>query len=289
MAKRRLPLFLSAPSCYEMTMKKRFEGSIVWITGGGSGIGRALAEEFARQGANVVVSGRRRERLEETCEALKALGSDAMFVEADVTSDASLSLAVDAIVERYGRLDIAVANAGFAVSSRIENLDAATLRRQLDTNVVGLVSTARAAMPELRKSKGQIVLIGSVTSVFWAPGVGPYNASKAAVRALGRTLAIEMHGTGVGVTTIHPGFVESEINQVDNRGVYNPKRRDTRPAKLMWPSDRAARVMVRAIAQRKREFVFTWHGKFGFFLGKHLPGLVHFFMTRSGKKGLLEP
>lgn len=270
-------------------MKKRFQGSIVWITGGGSGIGRALAEELAREGANVIISGRRRERLEETRAALEALGSDAMAIEADVTSDSSLLLAVEQIIERYGRLDIAVANAGFAVSSRIENLDAATLSRQLDTNVVGLVSTVRAAMPELRKSKGQIVLIGSVTSVFWAPGVGPYNASKAAVRALGATLAIEMHGTGVGVTTIHPGFVESEINQVDNRGVYNPKRRDTRPGKLMWPSDRAAKAMAGAIAKRKREYVFTGHGKLGFFLGKHAPGLVHFFMTRSGKRGLLEP
>lgn len=270
-------------------MKKRFDGSIVWITGGGSGIGRALAEEFARTGAKVIVSGRRRERLLETLASLEALGSDAMALEADVTSEPSLLLAAEQIIERYGRLDIAVANAGFAVSSRIENLDADTLRRQLETNVIGLVSTVRAAMPALRKSKGQIVLIGSVTSAFWAPGVGPYNASKAAARALGATLAIEMHGTGVGVTTIHPGFVESEINQVDNRGVYNPKRRDTRPGKLMWTSDRAAKVMLKAIARRKREFVFTGHGRFGFFLGNHLPGLVHFFMTRSGKKGLLEP
>jgi NAD(P)-dependent dehydrogenase (short-subunit alcohol dehydrogenase family) len=268
-------------------MTKRFDEKVAWITGGGSGIGHSLALELARRGAKVAVSGRRRERLEEVVAELEAMGAEAMAAPCDVTDEPSLVAAKDAILARFGRLDLVVANAGFSISSRIERLDAETWRRQLDTNVVGLGSTIFVSMPELRKTKGQIVLVSSVSSMFWAPGVGAYNASKAAVRAIGYTLAAEMHGTGVGVTTIHPGFVESEIAQVDNRGVYDPHRKDTRPEKLMWSGERAAKVMADAIAKRKRDVVFTGHGKVGAFFGKHLSGLVFVGLTRTGRKGLI--
>lgn len=268
-------------------MTKRFDGKVAWITGGGSGIGRALALELARRGAKVAISGRRRERLEEVARELEALGAEALAVPADVTDEATLVAAKDAIVGRFGALDLVVANAGFSVSAPVESLDAAAWRRQLDTNVVGLGSTIYVAMPELRKSEGQIALVSSVSSMFWAPGVGAYNASKAAVRAIGYTLGAEMHGTGVGVTTLHPGFVESEIAKVDNRGLYHPERRDPRPAKLMWRSERAARVMADAIAKRKRDVVFTGHGKLGAFFGTHFSGLVHLGLTRMGPKRLL--
>jgi NAD(P)-dependent dehydrogenase (short-subunit alcohol dehydrogenase family) len=268
-------------------MTKRFEGKVAWITGGGSGIGRSLAVELARHGAKVAVSGRRRERLDEVARELEALGAEAVAAPCDVTDEPALKATKDAIVARFGRLDLVVANAGFSVSSRVEHLDAETWRRQLDTNVVGLGSTIFVAMPELRKTRGQIVLMSSVSSMFWAPGVGAYSASKAAVRAIGYTLAAEMHGTGVAVTTIHPGFVESEIAQVDNRGVLDPRRKDPRPASLMWSSERAAKRMVDAIAKRRRDVVVTGHGKIGAFFGTHLSGLVFAGLARSGPKGLL--
>ena len=116
-----------------------------------------------------------------------------------------------------------------------------------------------------------------------SPGIGAYAASKFAVRAIGQTLAAELHGSGVSCTTIHPGYIESEIAQVDNQGRFDPQREDRRPKNLMWPADRAARAMVDAIAKRKREYTFTGHGKVGAFAGRHMPGLVHFGMTRNRK------
>jgi len=115
-----------------------------------------------------------------------------------------------------------------------------------------------------------------------APGAGPYHASKYALRAIGQTLAMELHGSGISVTTIHPGFVESEIAQVDNAGQFQADRDDKRPAGLMWTSERAARTMVDAVWKRKREFVFTAHGKVAAWLGRHTPSLVHAVITRSG-------
>jgi NAD(P)-dependent dehydrogenase (short-subunit alcohol dehydrogenase family) len=260
----------------------RFDGLVVWITGGGSGIGRALAREFARQGADVAVSGRRTDRLQETIAEIEALGRRGLAVACDVRDDAAARAAVGAIAEHFGRLDVAVANAGMGVMGRFEQLTDAEWRRQFDVNVFGAVNTARHALPELHKTAGRLALVGSVAAMMCAPRAVAYSASKFALRAIGLTLSQELHGSGVTCTTIHPGFVASEIAQVDNQGRFEARRKDRRPRLLLWPTDRAARRMVRAIDQRRREYVFTAHGKTGAWLGRHLPGLMHFIMTRAG-------
>ena len=262
-------------------MAKRFDQQVVWITGGGSGIGLALAIEFAREGAAVAVSGRREERLTDAVQAIEAAGGVGLAVRCDVTDEASVAEATQRIVRELGGIDVAVANAGFAVEGRIEKLSAADWRRQLDTNVIGAAMVARYAIPHLRERKGRIALVGSIASMLAIPGLGAYSASKYAVRAIGQTLSAELHGSGVTCTTLHPGYVESEIAQVDNQGRFNADVADNRPKRFMWPADRAAKVMVGAVAKRKRELTFTGHGRVGAFAGRHLPGLVHFGVTRS--------
>ena len=255
-------------------MAKRFSDQVVWITGGGSGLGKAMAVEFARQGARVVVSGRREERLEEVVGLLNAVGSMGAAVPCDVTDEGAVEDAVQSILDTFGRIDVAVANAGYAVGGRIDSLSTAAWRQQFEVNVLGLVTTVRCALPALRKSRGRVVLIASVAAFLAGPGSGAYCASKAAVRSIGETLSAELAGTGISCTTIHPGFVESEISQVDNAGVYHPDKADTRPAALMWPADKASRVIVKAVHQRRREHVFTNHGRLAAFIGMHLPGLT---------------
>ena len=262
-------------------MAKRFENKVVWITGGGSGIGHALATQFAKEGASVAVSGRRDDRLQEVVDQISAAGGKALAVRCDVTDEASVAEAVQKVVRTLGGLDVAVANAGFAVAGRVEKLSAADWRRQLDVNVIGAAMTARYALPHLRERKGRLALVGSVSAMMPSPRFGAYTASKYAVRAIGQTLSAELHGSGVSCTTLHPGYIESEIGQVDNQGRFDAARQDKRPKKLMWPAERAARVMVDAIAKRKRELVFTGHGKLGAFAGRHMPGLVHMGITRG--------
>lgn len=260
----------------------RFEGLVTWITGGGSGIGRALALELARQGADVAVSGRRVDRLEAVIREIEALGRKAVAVACDVTDESSVREAVGSVIDEFGRIDIAVANAGWGLSGRFEALTADDWRRQFEVNVVGAASTIRAALPHLHKTQGRAVFISSVMGFLTTPGSGAYAASKFAIRAMGLTLSQELHGSGVSCTTISPGFVESEIAQVDNQQRFRADRQDRRPQKLMWPAEKAARVMAKAIYGRKREYVFTGHGKVAAFLGKHTPGLVHFALTRGG-------
>ncbi|MGB5811529.1 MAG: SDR family NAD(P)-dependent oxidoreductase [Polyangiales bacterium] len=262
-------------------MGTQFRDQVVWITGGGSGIGRSLALAFAESGAKVAVSGRRQERLQLVADEIEGSGGTARAIQCDVADERSVEAAAGRVVTELGRMDVAVANAGFSVAGRIEKLSADDWRRQLDVNVIGLAMTARYAIPLLKESEGRLVLVASVASMIATPGVGAYSASKYAVRSIGQTLAVELHGTGVSCTTLHPGYIESEIGQVDNQGRFDASREDTRPKKLMWTSERAATVMLDAIAARKREYTFTGHGKVGAFVGRHMPGLVHFGLTRG--------
>ncbi|PIV98507.1 MAG: short chain dehydrogenase [Deltaproteobacteria bacterium CG_4_9_14_3_um_filter_63_12] len=264
--------------------KRDFDGKVVWITGASAGLGRAMALEFGKRGAKLALSARRTGRLDELVAELATLDAEAIAVACDVTDEAAVAAAVAKTVEHFGRLDVAVANAGFGVVGKIEKLTADDWRRQFDTNVVGAAITAKHALPALRESKGRMVLIASVAGMIASPGSGPYSASKYALRAIGQTLSMEVHGTGVTCTTIHPGFVATEIARVDNKGIYDASRRDPRPKKLMWESDRAATVIVNAVQKRKREYTFTMYGKVGAFAGRHMPGLVHFAVTRSGTK-----
>lgn len=267
--------------------RKLFSGSVVWITGASAGIGRALARKFAEHGARVAVSARRADRLAEVVRDIEAAGGEALAVPCDVRDEASVRDAVRQVVARFGKLDVAVANAGMSVRGRIRDLSADDWRRQLDTNVIGVALTARYALPELERTKGRLALVASVAALLPTPGTGAYSASKYAVRSIGQTLAIECHAAGVSCTTIHPGYVESDIALVDENGRFDPNLKDPRPKNLMWPTERAADVMLRAIYKRRLEFVFTGHGKVGAFLGKHAPGLVHLALVRSGARRAL--
>jgi NAD(P)-dependent dehydrogenase (short-subunit alcohol dehydrogenase family) len=262
-------------------VSRLFEDKVAWITGGGSGIGRAVAIELAKQGAKVAVSGRRTDKLQGVIDDIEAVGGTAAAVQCDVQDDAQIEAAAKAVADRFGRLDVAIANAGFSVMGRIEELEVEDWRRQLETNVIGTALTARAALPFLRDTQGRMALVGSVAAFICAPKLGAYNASKHAVRAIGQTLSVELAGSGVSCTTVHPGYVDTEIAQVDNSGRFDPTREDRRPKNLMWPAEKAARVVVRAIYKRKRELVFTGHGKLGAFIGQHLPSVAHIMMVKS--------
>jgi len=257
-----------------------YDGLVAWITGGGSGIGRELALELARRGADVAVSGRRIDKLEAVVAEIHALGRRGLAVPCDVAVDLQVREAAAKVAAHFGRLDVAVANAGTGVAGRFEKLGDAEWRRQMDANLFGVVSTARWALPELRKCRGRLVLIGSVNGIIWLPGTAAYAASKFAVRAIGLTLAQELRGSGVSCTLIEPGFVRSDIVKVDNQGRFHADYRDPRPKALVWPTDRAARVMARAILRRKREFVFTAHGRLAAFVARHLGWLVHLVGAR---------
>jgi NADP-dependent 3-hydroxy acid dehydrogenase YdfG len=264
-------------------MSDDHRGDVVWITGGGTGIGEAVALEYGDRGAKVAVSGRRLHKLKETVEQLEALGTEGLAVTCDVTDEARVEEAVARVVDEWGRLDVALANAGCAVSGDLEELSADDWRRQFDVNVVGLVSTAKYALPELRETGGRLALMGSVAGTIATPDEMAYSASKYAVRSIGQSLAVKLASSEVSCTTLQPGFVQSEIVKRDREDHVHPEWDDPRPQALIWSAERAATKIVDAIDARKREYTFTGHGRLASFFGKHAPGVVHHAMALMGE------
>ena len=267
----------------------RFAGRVVLVTGASSGVGAAIAREFARQGADLVLVARRFPRLLSLADELRATGRRALALMGDVTVDGAVEEAVKQALAAFGRLDVAVANAGFGVVGPFERLVLDDYRRQFETNVFGVLRTASATLPALRSSRGTLVIVGSVSGHVPTPGASAYAMSKAAVHALAGSLRAEVLADGVGVVLVIPGFVESEIRRVDNRGVHHPDARDPVPSWLVVPADRAARVIVRAVARRRREVVVTGHGKVVVWVARHLPSLLAFALERGGYRSRGEP
>jgi len=266
----------------------KFEGQTALITGASSGIGAALARELARQGARLVLMARRRERLDALCAELAAAGAQAVGHVGDVTKRADLDAAVALAVERYGRLDIGIANAGFGVVGPLEKLNVEDYRRQFETNVFAAIETSKACLAELLKAQGRLVLIGSVAGYISTPNASPYAMSKFAIRAFAEALRPELAPKGVTVTLISPGFVTSEIRQVDNRGGWHEHAKDPLPTWLPMPADVAARKIVAAVYRRQREAIITVHGKALVWLSRFAPWTLR-LAARRGVRGRPEP
>jgi short-subunit dehydrogenase len=247
---------------------------VALVTGASSGIGEALAREFSRRGGTVILAARRFDRLEALASEISRSGGKSLAIACDVTHRDDLDRAVLRAREEFGRLDIVVANAGFGVVGKFEDLTVEDYRRQFETNVFGVLHTAYAALPELEKSKGRLVLIGSIAGYVPTPGSSPYSMSKFAVRALAGSLRNELGRRGISVTHIAPGFIDSEIFRVDNDGGLHADWQSPVPEWIRMDADRAARQIVRAAGRRRRELVVTLHGKVIVFLERHFPAAL---------------
>lgn len=257
------------------------QDKIVWITGASSGIGKCLALEAVQQGATVFISARREDWLNEIVSQYADTKGRLYALPCNVADEMEIAACVKHIISQEGKLDIAIANAGFGVMGSIDKLSATEWQRQFAVNVTGLALTCKYTIPYLKRSKGCLALVGSVAAYLPGPNMGAYAASKAAVHSIGETLQVELKGTGMSCTTIHPGFVDSNITRIDNAGNYHPERKDPRPKNLMWTTERAAQVMLKAIIGRKKVYVFTVHGRVAAFLGRHFPRLGRFMMAKQ--------
>jgi short-subunit dehydrogenase len=239
-----------------------FTGKTVLVTGASSGIGEELAWQLAQRGATLTLAARRGALLESLADRIAASGAPRpIVVEGDVTRDGDMERAVAETVQRWGRLDIVIANAGFGVGGALAKLSIEDYRRQFETNVFGVLRTIYAALPEVEKTRGNVVIVGSVAGWTATAGMSAYAMSKFAVRALAESITPELRRKGVTVTLISPGFVVSNIRRVDNQGRFRDGAADPVPAWLAVGTARAVRQILKAIARGKREEIVTGHGK----------------------------
>ncbi len=200
----------------------RLSGKVALITGGGTGIGRAIALAFAREGASVAVAGRRLEKLREVISEIQKQGGAGLAMECDVTRAREVERAVKGTVERFGRLNVLVNNAGAVHVSTVEGISEEDWDRLMTVNVKGPFLMSRAVLPEFRKcSGGAIVNIGSVLGLFAVKDRAAYCASKGGVTMLTKAMALDHAHENVRVNCICPSIVETELV----RGVFDESER----------------------------------------------------------------
>jgi short-subunit dehydrogenase len=252
-----------------------YQGKAVLITGASSGIGEELARQLGRCGAQLTLVARRGALLHALADQIASAGSQTpLVVDGDVTRDGDMERAVAESVQRWGKLDAVVANAGFGVVGALTNVSVEDYRRQFETNVFGVLRTIYAALPEIRKVRGNVVIIGSVAGWISTPGASPYAMSKFALRALADSITPELRSMGVRVTLISPGFVVSNIRRVNNQGTFRAAATDPIPAWLSVSTSRAVRQILKAVAAGKREQIVTGHGKILVLLQRFAPWAV---------------
>ena len=218
------------------------------ITGASSGIGKGLALELASRGAKLGLLARRQNLLDEIVNADRLRGGKAVAVATDVRDADAMRAAVERIRADLGPIDILIANAGIGTSGHISQLDPIHVANVVSINLLGAANSVAAVVPQmLERRKGQLVAISSLAAYRGLAKSAAYCASKAAMSAYFESIRIDLRGTGVGVTIIHPGFIKTPLTA--GREAHMP---------YLMELDDAVRKIVSAIEKGKRSVAFPW-------------------------------
>lgn len=238
-------------------MSMRFRDSVVWVTGASSGIGEASARRFYAEGAHVVLSGRRTDALESVAAACTG-GGDTLVLPFDVTDPSAVTAARDAVLERFGRIDILFNNAGVTQRARVADADIAVYRTVMEVNFFGPLMLTKAVLPSmLERGQGHVVCTTSVAGKYGSPMRSGYNAAKHAAHGFFDSLREEVADKGIDVTLIVPGAVRTNVSLNALRGDGSRyDRMDPFLENGMSPDDCAKRVLD-AVHARKREVLIA--------------------------------
>ena len=244
------------------------------ITGASSGIGEAMAREYAKMGAKVVMAARRSEELERIAAEIRNAGGSVAFAACDVTKEEECKHLMEVAVEAFGGIDVLICNAGLSMRALFDDCDLKVLHRLMDVNFWGTVNCTKHALKWLQQSKGSLVGISSVAGIHGLPGRTGYSASKYAMTGFLDTIRIENLKKGLHVMTACPGFTASNVrfSALTADGTQQGETpRDE--AKMMTPEE-VAHIVAKGIQRRKRLCLMEWEGRGTHLLKKFFPALV---------------
>jgi len=254
-------------------------GAVVVISGAAGGIGRALAQRFARAGAKVAVLDVDAAGAEQVAEDLRGGGAEALALGCDVTSQEAVHTAITAIVQHWGGIDVLINNAGVTQLGNFADTPPALYRRVFDINVFGAIHCTQAALASLEARRGAIVVLSSVAGLAPLYGRSGYSASKHALHGLFETLRCELDGSGVDVMMVCPGFTDTGIEQ-------HALGSGSRPTvgKAASPHD-VADAIYRGLVARRRLLVLSAVGKLSWLIIRLAPSLYDRLMLRRMRAG----
>jgi short-subunit dehydrogenase len=243
---------------------------VVVITGGSSGIGKALADAALARGAKVAVCGRNLEKLQQQF----APSNDLYCFKADVSKETDCKSFIESVKERWGGIDVLINNAGISMRALFEDLDLSVIRELMDINFWGAVYCSKYALPSLLQRKGVIAGISSIAGYRGLPGRTGYSASKFALQGFLESLRTEMLRTGVHVMWVSPGFTSSNIRNVARSSDGSAQAETPLDESKLMSAEECARLIIEGIENRKRTLVFTCQGKLAVWLNKLFPALA---------------
>ncbi|MGY4536346.1 short-subunit dehydrogenase [Mucilaginibacter sp. UYNi724] len=253
----------------------KLKDKVVIITGASSGIGKALAIEFALRGANLVLAARQYVTLCGIAQDLQAqYNIKAIAVQCDVTVEEDCAALVKQAKLTFGHIDILINNAGISMRALFKDVDLQVMKSLMDVNFWGTVYCTKYALPEIVKTRGSIVGVSSIAGYKGLPGRAGYSASKYAMNGFLDALRVENLRTGVHIMVACPGFTSTNIRNtaLDKNG--KPQGESTLEEDKMMPAAEVARLIVNGIENRELTLIMTFQGKLTVFLSKFLPAFL---------------
>jgi NAD(P)-dependent dehydrogenase (short-subunit alcohol dehydrogenase family) len=230
-----------------------FRDKVILITGGSSGIGRTAALRLAGYGSKVVVAARNQHALDEVASEARKVGSEMLAVATDVTVADQCRRAVQTAIDRYGRLDILLCSAGLSLRAYFAGSDLETLERVMHVNFFGTLYMTHFALPHVKRTKGSLVAMSSLTGLRGVPSYALYGASKFAVQGLYDSLRLELKRDGVHVGIVAPGFVDTPLrHHVLNRDGRLWEHPPPTPFRI-WPVEKCVDRIIHLIVRRRAQ------------------------------------
>ena len=254
---------------------------VVIITGASSGIGKALAFEFARRNANIVIAARDTEKLSKIEEVLISFGTQVLSVKTDVTVESDCKNLIEKAVERFGKINVLVCNAGISMRALFTEVDLSVLHKLMDTNFWGTVYCTKYALPHLLEVHGSLVGVSSIAGYKGLPGRTGYTASKAALQGFLDVIRIENIKNRLHVMVACPGYTASNIRFTAL--IKDGTQQDESPlneGKLMSASAVAVKI-ANGVISRKRTVIITFEGKMTVLLNKFFPAFLDRIVYRK--------
>ena len=253
----------------------KLNNKVVIITGASSGIGKALATEFALRGANLVLAARQYVTLYEIAQNLQQqYGIKAIAVECDVAIETDCENLIKQAITTFGKIDVLINNAGISMRALFNDTDVKVLKTLMDVKFWGSVYCTKYAMAEILKTKGSIVGVSSIAGYKGLPGRAGYSASKYAMNGFLDALRVENLKTGVHIMVACPGFTASNIRNtaLDKSGKH--QRESTLEENKMMTSEEVATIIANGVENRSRTLIMTTQGKLTVFLSKFFPAFL---------------
>ncbi len=269
-----------------MSPKRSYRDKVVLITGAGGGMGTAFAEQFGRAGSILCLLDISSGPVKRLASRLTGKGIQCLWLQCDVADEEDCRRAVKTVLEKFGRIDLLINNAGITHRSAFLETDTAVLRKVMDISLFGSVNCTKASLESLIKHSGQIIIISSVAGFAPLLGRSGYCAAKHAMHGLFGSLRAELSGTGVDVLIVCPGFTRTGISDaaLDGNGAITSYPQST-SGRIALPEE-VARRLFNAARRNRKLLVLSAVGKLSWFLTRLTPSLYLWIMKHSLKSEL---